>query len=400
LTQDTAGTTVTCSATNANGTTSYPVTIQIDTQPPTISLTGMPAANANGWYNANVTLTWTCQDSLSGPVAPTVSQTLSVEGQNRSATATCADNAGNTSSNTISGINIDKTPPTTPQFTGSTLTNGGTYRLGRVPTAPSCTATDALSGLASCIVSGYSATLGAHIVTATATDNAGNTATAQLSYTVVPAINFRAAASATGGATSRSLTIGVPANRPGDLLIAQVTIGNGGSSVGSIPAGWTLLNPPGFVQNTNGVGLTQAIFYHVAGASEPSNYTFGWLHGAASAGTIAAYSGVNTSAPIAANSAGISRTSSTAITAPGLAALSSGMVVIGFYGIQNRQVSITLPATETRRWLIASSSGSGDVTASGGEEQIQVAGAIDSRTATASTAGYSIGQLVALTPAP
>ena len=48
----------------------------------------------------------------------------------------------------------------------------------------SCTAEDGGSGLASCNVSGYSASIGQQILTATATDKVGNSSTSTLSYEV------------------------------------------------------------------------------------------------------------------------------------------------------------------------------------------------------------------------
>ena len=64
------------------------------------------------------------------------------------------------------------------------IANGTTYYWGFVPAAPTCTATDALSGLDSCGVSGYATTIGTHTLTATATDHAGNQTTVQIVYTV------------------------------------------------------------------------------------------------------------------------------------------------------------------------------------------------------------------------
>jgi len=89
------------------------ITINLDKTPPTITGTRTPAANANGWNNTNVTVSFTCADNLSGlaagsPPAPTV---LSAEGAGQSVSGTCADVAGNSATSTVSGINIDKTPP-------------------------------------------------------------------------------------------------------------------------------------------------------------------------------------------------------------------------------------------------------------------------------------------------
>src|SRR5262245_59955521 len=102
------------------GNTSTPVTIgsiNIDKTAPTVSGGRTPAANANGWNNTNITVTFTGTDTLSGLASCTPSVVKSSEGADQSATGTCTDNAGNTSAPvTVSNINIDKTAPT---LTGS-----------------------------------------------------------------------------------------------------------------------------------------------------------------------------------------------------------------------------------------------------------------------------------------
>ena len=71
-------------------------------------------------------------------------------------------------------------------MTGTTLANGGAYDFGSVPSAPTgCTAVEAVSGLASCVASGYGSGVGSWTVSATATDNAGNVSTATFGYSVV-----------------------------------------------------------------------------------------------------------------------------------------------------------------------------------------------------------------------
>jgi hypothetical protein len=89
------------------------LTVMLDKTPPSITGMRTPAANANGWNNSPVTVSFQCSDSLSGlaagsPPTPTV---LSGEGAGQSVTGTCTDVAGNSATSTVSGINIDKTPP-------------------------------------------------------------------------------------------------------------------------------------------------------------------------------------------------------------------------------------------------------------------------------------------------
>ena len=70
---------------------------------------------------------------------------MTTEGVNQSSTGYCQDVAGNTSSNTQNGINIDKTPPT---VTPGTPPAGSPYLLNQAVT-PAFTCSDTLSGFVS-----------------------------------------------------------------------------------------------------------------------------------------------------------------------------------------------------------------------------------------------------------
>ncbi len=155
--------------------------INIDETPPTTTFANRtPAPNAYGWNNTSVTVNWTCFDGLSGTIAPTDSQTLSSELANQSATGTCQDLAGNTSSNTQTGINIDETKPTlSPIVSPNPVVLNGT-----ATTTPG--AADGLSGVAtqSCGAVDTS-TVGTHSVLCTATDKAGNSNSQSANYKVI-----------------------------------------------------------------------------------------------------------------------------------------------------------------------------------------------------------------------
>lgn len=166
--------------------------IQIDTTKPTITGGRTPAANSNGWNNANVTVSFTCVDNSGGSGIKTdtvAGETLSGEGSGQSVTNTgvCVDYAGNAGdAATVGGIKIDKSGPTAITFVGGGLSNGGSYYFGFVPAGPtSCTADGAISGLDSCSLDdGYSSAVGSHTIMATAVDKAGNQSMVTLSYTV------------------------------------------------------------------------------------------------------------------------------------------------------------------------------------------------------------------------
>jgi hypothetical protein len=164
--------------------------INIDKTKPTASASASPAANANGWNNTNVTVSFSGSDALSGIDFCDAPVVLSSEGAGQSASGTCTDKAGNVSDPaTVSGINIDKTPPSV-SVTG--VTNGATYTLGSVPVA-GCSTTDALSGVqtpATVSVSG-GPVVGAFTATCSgAVDKADNPQAAPVSVSYTVQYNF------------------------------------------------------------------------------------------------------------------------------------------------------------------------------------------------------------------
>ena|GEM_PF-3682822 len=122
--------------------TYYVGMLSTDSIPPVITAAKSPVANQNGWNNTNVTVSYTCSDAQSGVASCSSPTTLSTDGANQSVTGTAADNAGNSGSTTVSGINIDKTPPTA---TNPTI-SGWLSLIGATPTI-TATVSDNLSGV-------------------------------------------------------------------------------------------------------------------------------------------------------------------------------------------------------------------------------------------------------------
>ena len=85
--------------------------INIDATPPHARLRSRTATNATGWNRADVVVNWECTDGTSGPEQDTVSDTLTSEGADLTARATCHDRAGNEATAALAGIDIDRTPP-------------------------------------------------------------------------------------------------------------------------------------------------------------------------------------------------------------------------------------------------------------------------------------------------
>ena len=193
ITSDQAATTYTCSATSAGGSAAeQSVTIKRDATEPTIRDAGVSAATlgSNGWYTTAVSNTFEAGDATSG-LADAANSRFSVgtgdqEGSGITVSSgPVSDVAGNTHPGIDSrAFNVDLSDPRDITFVGGPAA-GSSHYFGSVPSAPTCTATDDVSGLASCVVTGHSTAVGTHTLTATATDAAGRTATATRSYSVL-----------------------------------------------------------------------------------------------------------------------------------------------------------------------------------------------------------------------
>src|SRR5438132_13509307 len=83
----------------------------IDKTAPTISGAATTSPNAAGWYDSGVTVHFSCADTLSGIHSCAADATLA-EGNGQSSSGTATDKAGNSTSTTVAGTNIDKTAPT------------------------------------------------------------------------------------------------------------------------------------------------------------------------------------------------------------------------------------------------------------------------------------------------
>src|SRR5205823_600519 len=159
----------------------------IDKTAPLISGSRTPAANANGWNNTDVAVSFSCADAgsvQSGIASSNVAgATVSGEGAGQSVTnsGACSDKAGNAASPaTVGSINIDKTAPSitgsrSPQanLAGWNNTNVSvTFTCAETGSVQSAVATNTVAGgTVSGEGSGQSFTN-----TGTCTDKAGNAA--------------------------------------------------------------------------------------------------------------------------------------------------------------------------------------------------------------------------------
>lgn len=182
-------TTVSVSATDAAGNTAtgtFTVAV-VDTTPPTLSLPANITVEATGPDGAAAAYSATAHDVISGDVAVTFSTPSGSTFPLGTTTVTgsATDAAGNTATGSFTVTVVDTTPPTL-SLPGN-LTLEATGPDGAVATY-TATAHDVVSGdvaVTFTISSGSIFPLGTTTVTGSATDAAGNTATASFTVTVV-----------------------------------------------------------------------------------------------------------------------------------------------------------------------------------------------------------------------
>jgi hypothetical protein len=154
----------------------------VDTAPPAISASVAGTPGANGWYVSAASVSFTCADAQSGVLFCPAPVSLANDGAEQSVTGTAVDNAGNSSSASVT-VNIDQTRPVV-AFTGDT-----TYTVDQTVRVL-CTATDLTAGIATStcadvVAPAYRLGVGTRTVQASASDVAGNTASASSQYEVI-----------------------------------------------------------------------------------------------------------------------------------------------------------------------------------------------------------------------
>ncbi|MDH7488985.1 MAG: hypothetical protein QHH80_05705 [Anaerolineae bacterium] len=151
-----------------------------DTTPPVIIPNVSGTLGNNGWYVSDVALTWTVTDPESGIASSSGCGATSVTADTSGTTFTCSATNGVGLSNSVSvTIKRDATPPT---ITGSRSPGPNAYGWNNTDVTVSFTCSDGLSGVDVCpadvVLSGEGA---GQWATGTATDKAGNSASATVS---------------------------------------------------------------------------------------------------------------------------------------------------------------------------------------------------------------------------
>lgn len=165
-------------ATDAAGNTAETeVRVSLSKTPPTIAAAVSPEPNAAGWHNTDATVTFTCTAGVAPLGACPPSQVVSAEGAEQSVSGTVTDAAGIAVTATAT-VRLDRTPPAITAAVAPAPNEEG-WNTGGVTVTFTCT--DALSGVAECPAPVVVSAEGAgQVIAGTATDVAGNAASASV----------------------------------------------------------------------------------------------------------------------------------------------------------------------------------------------------------------------------
>jgi hypothetical protein len=196
------------------------------------------------------------------------------------------------------------------------------------------------------------------------------------------AIYFRSGATAQTGSGATSIAVNVPAGVvAGDVMIASIAAEGGGNF--TAPSGWSSTN---LFAGATKFG-TEGVYFHVAGSSEPTSYSWGMGSTPRKAtGKIASYVGVENGSPIEVKAGTAGNSSGTSDNAASITTTVNNTMVILDFSAANSAGSFTItpPGSTTMRASVFTS-GTGSVVGSQTQDFIQAtAGATGTKTFTTS----------------
>ena len=152
--------------------------------------------------------------------------------------------------------------------------------------------------------------------------------------------------------------------------------------------------------SANGKNVRIHAWYRIAGAGEPSSYSFTLTGGAGVdiAGGIVDVSGGSVATPINASGSQSNGGPQSAVTAPSVSTTVANTLLL-FGGACNEGVTYTAPAPMGEQWDVASG-GSSRVASEAASQQLSSLGATGTRVATASSSCRSVGLSIAVAPLP
>jgi PKD repeat protein len=196
---------------------------------------------------------------------------------------------------------------------------------------------------------------GTYTVSLTVSNGAGNDTATAVGYVTVsnaaPITRQSVSTTVNTDTTTSAITIAKPPGTvAGDVLVSCLASNGTRVSPTGVPAGWTQI--AAVLQGTS----TRAFgYYKVAGASEPTSYTWTLNAPVKASGGIARYSGVSAAAPLDGTPQSASGASATTGTVAGVTTSAANAMLVGCMSIDSSATTVTIspPAGLTEAWNLA-----------------------------------------------
>ena len=209
-----------------------------------------------------------------------------------------------------------------------------------------------------------------------------------LAAPVQAAISVVGSSSAGNGNSSAvtSLTLNNPGAQAGDVLLVQLTL--------SIPQSVSLSGWNSFIYDSNGV--SQQLFYRVAGASEPASWTFNFSSARAAGGLLLVRgASIGSGNPIVASQS--ERGSGSPLTALAATVSTANSLVVRYFAMANGNNALAGPATQ--QYAANTGAGPNGVALSASSAIFASTGQSGNATATTSSSASWVSLTVVLAPA-
>lgn len=351
------------------------------------TVTYTPAAN----YSGPDSFSFTTYDGTTVSPPATVSVTVSSVND----VPVAVSSSTSTIQNTSTTVTLNANDPETCSLTFTISSQPAHGSLGPL-TNLSCVAGSPNTDQATVVYTPAAGYTGSDSFAFTVSDGLLTSLPGTISITITTAPSGITLRSASSGANATATTLVIPAPSGlsiGDVMLAGIT--TRGNPAITPPAGWTLVR----LNSSNNFTIQQAIYVKVA-STEPASYTWTFTSSQGAAGSILAYSGVDTAAPVNVHGGMVSMAQHNKgiINAPSITTTVNGAMIVGFFGI-SVAATVLPPIGMMERADIAATSGAYLVTHECADLLQTTAGATGVKQAKASGEGPSVGQLLALRPA-
>jgi MSHA biogenesis protein MshQ len=204
------------------------------------------------------------------------------------------------------------------------------------------------------------------------------------------AIGFVGADDAAGNVSSLSLSN--PGIDFGEVMVAQIAYRSSSAVTVTAPTGWVQIG--GTLTTSGSSAVRQALYYRVAGTTEPGSYAWTFSSTVRAAGVVVGFSGVDSMSPIDSVAGAVG--DGDEVVAPSVTTSAAGHLLLGFFSIGEGGETVSTPSGMTSSGTMNITTGGTGLGVRAAYQTIASAGATGTRTSSASDSAPHAAHAIAL----